>query len=102
MIDIATRAAGLIGDGLYGVDLKETANGVFVIEINDNPSIDAGVEDAVLKDGLYRAILASLVQRVEKRMKPWRKGAADHAAAARAPIHAATLTETPSRELTAE
>lgn len=102
VIDIATRAAGLIGDGLYGVDLKETANGVFVIEINDNPSIDAGVEDAVLKDGLYRAILASLVQRVEKRMKPLRKGAADHAAATRAPTHAATLNEMPSRELTAE
>lgn len=70
VIDVATRAAGLIGSGLYGVDLKETPTGVHVIEINDNPSIDVGVEDAVLKDGLYRTILASLVNRVEKRVKP--------------------------------
>jgi Glutathione synthase/Ribosomal protein S6 modification enzyme (glutaminyl transferase) len=70
VIDVATRAAGLIGGGLYGVDLKQTDKGVHVIEINDNPSIDVGVEDAVLKDGLYRSILASLVQRVEKRVRP--------------------------------
>lgn len=72
VIETATRAASLIGSGLYGVDLKQNERGVFVVEINDNPNIDAGVEDAVLKDDLYRAILASLVQRLEKRMQPGR------------------------------
>lgn len=77
VLEVATRAAGLIGNGLYGVDLKQTADGFFVIEINDNPSLDVGVEDAVLKDELYRTILASLVQRIEKRTKPWARVAAN-------------------------
>jgi hypothetical protein len=36
-----------------------------VIEVNDNPSIDAGVEDTVLKDGLYVAIMEAFVRRIE-------------------------------------
>ena len=70
VVEIATKAASLIGSGLYGVDLKETDRGVFVVEINDNPNIDAGVEDAVLKDELYRTILGSLVRRLERRSQP--------------------------------
>jgi glutathione synthase/RimK-type ligase-like ATP-grasp enzyme len=68
VVDIGTRAAQLIGRGLYGVDLKETADGVFVIEVNDNPNIDTGVEDAVLKDDLYRLIMQDLVRRIEHRV----------------------------------
>ena len=67
VIDIATKAASLIGDGLHGVDIKQTPNGVYVIEINDNPNIDAGVEDAVLKDDLYRLIVRDFIRRIEKR-----------------------------------
>jgi glutathione synthase/RimK-type ligase-like ATP-grasp enzyme len=70
VLEVATRAASLIGSGLYGVDLKETEGGVFVVEVNDNPNIDAGVEDAVLKDDVYRAVLGELVRRLEKRMQP--------------------------------
>ena len=33
-----------MGDGLYGVDLKQTSKGVYVIEVNDNPNIDAGLK----------------------------------------------------------
>jgi hypothetical protein len=40
-----------------------------VIEINDNPNLDVGVEDAVLKDELYRRVLADLVRRVEARRR---------------------------------
>ncbi len=72
VVEIATRAASLIGSGLYGVDLKQNERGVFVVEVNDNPNIDAGVEDAVLKDELYRAVIGSLVRRLEKRMQPGR------------------------------
>jgi outer membrane lipopolysaccharide assembly protein LptE/RlpB len=40
-----------------------------VIEINDNPNLEVGVEDAVLKDELYRRVLADLVRRVELRRR---------------------------------
>lgn len=65
VLKVAMKAANLIGDGLYGVDLKQTHQGVFVIEINDNPNIDAGVEDQVLKDALYRQIMAEFVRRLD-------------------------------------
>jgi len=67
VIDAALKAANLIGDGLYGVDLKQTADGVFVIEINDNPNLDRGVEDVILKDELYRIVLRDFVRRIEAR-----------------------------------
>ncbi|WP_316979732.1 RimK family protein [Shumkonia mesophila] len=67
VVAAALRAAGLIGDGLYGVDLKQTKDGVFVIEINDNPNLDRGVEDVVLKDDLYRIVLGEFIQRIEHR-----------------------------------
>lgn len=65
IVDTAVRAANLMGDGLYGVDIKETPHGPMVIEVNDNPNIDAGTEDAVLKDALYKLILSELVRRIE-------------------------------------
>ncbi|HWP94658.1 MAG TPA: RimK family protein [Gammaproteobacteria bacterium] len=67
VIKMALKAANLIGDGLYGVDLKQNDRGVFVIEINDNPNIESGVEDAFLKDDLYRLILEEFVARLERR-----------------------------------
>ncbi len=67
VIKTALRAARQIGDGLYGVDLKETEQGVLVIEVNDNPSLDAGVEDQVLGEALYRSIMAEFVRRLELR-----------------------------------
>jgi glutathione synthase/RimK-type ligase-like ATP-grasp enzyme len=42
-----------------------TDKGAFVIEVNDNPNIDAGVEDATLGDGLYRLILEEFIRRIE-------------------------------------
>jgi glutathione synthase/RimK-type ligase-like ATP-grasp enzyme len=68
VIDIAVRAARLIGDGLYGIDLKENERGVFVIEVNDNPNIDHEDEGAVLKDELWRRIIKWYSDRLEKRM----------------------------------
>lgn len=63
----ALKAANLIGDGLYGVDLKEAGGKVYVIEINDNPNIDAGVEDQVLKEEIYLRIMRVLLGRIELR-----------------------------------
>ncbi len=67
VVQTALRAANLVGDGLYGVDLKQNDRGIFVIEINDNPNIDMGVEDAVLKDELYRLVLRDFQRRIDLR-----------------------------------
>jgi glutathione synthase/RimK-type ligase-like ATP-grasp enzyme len=61
----ALKAANLIGDGLYGVDLKEINGKPYIIEINDNPSIDSGVEDMVLKDDLYKQIMRVFLEKME-------------------------------------
>ena len=60
---VARKAAALIGDGLYGVDIKEVKGKFYVIEINDNPNIDAGIEDRENKD-LYDQIMKLLMKRV--------------------------------------
>jgi glutathione synthase/RimK-type ligase-like ATP-grasp enzyme len=67
VVRAAVRASNLIGDGLYGVDLKQIGRKVLVIEVNDNPSIDAGVEDRVLGEGLYREVMGVILKRIERR-----------------------------------
>ncbi len=66
VVRTALRAANLIGDGFYGVDLKQIGRRCYVIEVNDNPSIDAGVEDKVLKDDLYAAVMRAFVERLDR------------------------------------
>ena len=65
IVSLAVKASSLIGDGLYGVDLKFVEDKVYVIEVNDNPNIDYGVEDQVLGDKLYQLIIDSLINRIE-------------------------------------
>ena len=65
VVKIALKAANLIGDGLYGVDLKEKNHQIYLIEINDNPSIDSGLEDDYLKDRLYDQVMKVFKHRVE-------------------------------------
>jgi glutathione synthase/RimK-type ligase-like ATP-grasp enzyme len=67
--ELGCRAASLIGDGLYGVDIKQADGRLVVIEVNDNPNLDIGVEDAVLKDELYKRLLSDLVRRIEARRR---------------------------------
>jgi len=38
-----------------------------VIEVNDNPNIDAGVEDKVLGQQLYERIMEEFLRRMEAR-----------------------------------
>ena len=59
------RAANLIGRGLYGVDLKEIDAKFIVVEINDNPNIDAGNEDRFLKEELYLAVMRLFRERLD-------------------------------------
>jgi glutathione synthase/RimK-type ligase-like ATP-grasp enzyme len=66
-VSIALKAANLIGDGLYGVDVKQSRNQYYVIEVNDNPNIDAGYEDRILRDELYRRIMEVFLDRIERR-----------------------------------
>lgn len=45
VMEAAIAACRLVGNGLYGVDLKQREDGsVVVIEVNDNPNIDPGGE----------------------------------------------------------
>lgn len=66
VIDMGLRAAQLIGDGLYGVDIKETGDGLFVVEINDNPNIDHGVEDLGEKDQVWIDLTKWFLARLER------------------------------------
>ncbi len=67
VVQTALKAANLIGNGLYGVDIKEVGRKCYVIEVNENPNIDYGEEDAVLKGDLYRHIMKVFLQRIESR-----------------------------------
>ncbi|MFT4766918.1 MAG: glutathione synthase/RimK-type ligase-like ATP-grasp enzyme [Glaciecola sp.] len=67
VLDAACAAAAVVGDGLYGVDIKQKDNIAFVIEVNDNPSIEHDVEDGYLGDELYRQIMAEFLRRLEAR-----------------------------------
>lgn len=67
VVRIALQAANLIGDGFYGVDIKQSGERYCIIEINDNPSVDAGNEDSVLKDALYREVMAVFLRRLKQR-----------------------------------
>jgi len=69
VVKMALKAANLIGDGLYGVDVKLVGQKPYIIEVNDNPSIDSGFEDAVLKDALYREIMGVFLRRIENQKR---------------------------------
>lgn len=65
VLKAATKAAMLIGDGLYGVDLKVINGEVYVIEVNDNPNIDSGMEDKIAGNALYESIMKLFYDRIE-------------------------------------
>lgn len=67
VIRTALKAANLIGNGLYGVDLKEVDGRVVVIEVNDNPNLDRGIEDHYLGEDLYLKVMEEFVRRLEER-----------------------------------
>lgn len=67
----ALDAAAAIGGGLYGVDLKESGGRVVVIEVNDNPTIGAGLEDQCAPD-LYDRVVAHLAREREPAAVPAR------------------------------
>ena len=58
--EICINLSKCIGEGLYGLDIKEVEDGYKVIEINDNPSLYYGFEDMMDKD-IYEKIINALV-----------------------------------------
>jgi glutathione synthase/RimK-type ligase-like ATP-grasp enzyme len=46
--------------------MKQRDDDLFIIEVNDNPNIDTGVEDAVLKHDLYEQVMRSFLNRIER------------------------------------
>jgi glutathione synthase/RimK-type ligase-like ATP-grasp enzyme len=65
VIELALKAANAIGDGLYGVDIKTVNGRNVLIEVNDNPNVDRGVEDAVIGDALYDRVMRVFRARVD-------------------------------------
>jgi len=65
VLNMAIKSAKLMGKGLYGIDIKVVNNIPMVIEINDNPNIDFGVEDLYYGDAVYTKILTALKTRLE-------------------------------------
>ena len=61
VVATAVAAANAIGEGLYGVDLKQVNGRTVVIEVNDNPTINAGLEDQFAPD-IYDRIVANLLE----------------------------------------
>ena len=69
VVKTALKVANLIGDGFYGVDIKQIGKRCYVIEVNDNPNVDAGNEDGVLKDALYHEVMGVFLRRIEERKR---------------------------------
>ncbi len=67
IIETSLKATKLIGNGLYGVDVKDINGKAVVIEVNDNPNIDAGIEDQLMQDTLYSKIIDFLVQQINRK-----------------------------------
>jgi len=67
VVNTALKISHLVGNSLYGVDLKERDGKAYVIEINDNPNIDSDVEDAISGMDLYNNIIHEFVRRIEEK-----------------------------------
>jgi len=59
VIELGRKAGNAIGKGLYGVDIKESNGKLYVIEVNDNPSLEGG-EDAHYPD-MFQKIISYLM-----------------------------------------
>ncbi len=76
VLDTALRAANEIGNGLYGVDLKQIGDRIVVIEVNDNPSLESDVEDQVLGPRLYETIIEYFLTQIAAARNPVARTAA--------------------------
>jgi glutathione synthase/RimK-type ligase-like ATP-grasp enzyme len=61
LLETACAAASAIGNGLYGVDLKQSGDRFLTIEVNDNPTITIGDEDQKAAS-IYEDIIRFLLE----------------------------------------
>lgn len=69
VLEMAIDATSVLGNGLYGVDIKISSGQCYLIEINDNPNIYSGIEDAILGDVLYDRIVRNIRYKVDEKRK---------------------------------
>ena len=67
VVKLAVKACNLVGNGLYGVDIKQCGDRFSIIEINDNPNMDAGVEDLHLGKLVYHRVMEHFYCEMERR-----------------------------------
>lgn len=65
VIKTALKAAKCMGSGFYGVDLKAHGKRAVIIEVNDNPSVDMGVEDLHCGHQLYERFMEIMLQKLD-------------------------------------
>ena len=58
-IDLAIQACQAIGSGLFSVDIKERQGKMYVIEVNDNPSLECG--EGILYPDIFERIIVELL-----------------------------------------
>jgi len=66
LVRLALRACRPIGGGFYGVDIKKVGRRFVIMEVNDNPSVDAGYEDKILKQELYLRVMRHFLRQIER------------------------------------
>jgi glutathione synthase/RimK-type ligase-like ATP-grasp enzyme len=69
VVEYAIKAAAVMGDGFYGVDIKVRDNKAYVIEVNDCPSIDHGWEDKILGEKLYLMVAEYFLNKILRARK---------------------------------
>ncbi len=77
-LSVGERGGVLIVDEIYHELVFDAApctalaggDDLFVIEINDNPNLDAGVEDFCIQKELYNVIMGEFARRLDQRFQP--------------------------------
>ncbi|GAB4021320.1 MAG: RimK family protein [Bdellovibrio sp.] len=69
IVEASLKAAKAIGDGLFGIDIKQNGKESYMIEINDNPNIDAGVEDYILGDDIYIIMMQHFLRKLNRQRR---------------------------------
>jgi glutathione synthase/RimK-type ligase-like ATP-grasp enzyme len=67
VVRLALKAAALIGNGFYGVDLKVVDDRILIMEVNDNPNLEAGYEDRIRRGHIYQEIMAHFRRELDAR-----------------------------------
>jgi len=65
VIEVALRAARAIGKWLLRRRHQGGGEAIAVIEVNDNPNLEHGVEDQVVKDEVWSRILQWFIKRID-------------------------------------